>query len=104
MNSTFLYGANVNANGIRQHYLRYGGAQGVRAGRTAVIVIPGITSPAVTWGFVGEVLGRTFDTYVIDVRGQNDVFVLERRIAPRKFRDEICGLDVFGLHRRVRFQ
>ena len=33
MNSTFLYGANVNANGIRQHYLRYGGTEGVRAGR-----------------------------------------------------------------------
>ncbi len=26
--STFLYGANVHANGIRQHYLRYGGAEG----------------------------------------------------------------------------
>src|SRR5260370_818385 len=70
MNSTFLYGANVNANGIRQHYLRYGGTDGVRAGRPAVIVIPGITSPAVTWGFVGETLGRQFDTYVLDVRGR----------------------------------
>ncbi|WP_321904532.1 alpha/beta fold hydrolase [Paraburkholderia tropica] len=70
MSSTFLYGANVHANGIRQHYLRYGGAQGERAARPAVIVIPGITSPAITWGFVGEVFGATFDTYVIDVRGR----------------------------------
>ena len=70
MTTTFLYGANVNANGIRQHYLRYGGTEGVRAGRPAVIVIPGITSPAVTWGFVGETLGRQFDTYVLDVRGR----------------------------------
>lgn len=68
--NTFLYGANVNANGIRQHYLRYGGASGERAGRTALVIIPGITSPAATWGFVGERLGRHFDTYVLDVRGR----------------------------------
>ncbi|WP_186074348.1 alpha/beta fold hydrolase [Burkholderia gladioli] len=70
MSSTFLYGANVHANGIRQHYLRYGGASGERAARPAVILIPGITSPAITWGFVGEVFGARFDTYVIDVRGR----------------------------------
>lgn len=70
MSSTFLYGANVHANGIRQHYLRYGGPSGERAARPAVILIPGITSPAITWGFVGEVFGARFDTYVIDVRGR----------------------------------
>ncbi|MDQ0142467.1 alpha/beta fold hydrolase [Cupriavidus necator] len=68
--STFLYGANVHANGIRQHYLRYGGQAGARAQRDAVIIVPGITSPAVTWGFVGEQFGRQFDTYVLDVRGR----------------------------------
>ena len=47
--------------------MRYGGE---RAGRDAVIVIPGITSPAATWGFVAERLGRQFDTYVLDVRGR----------------------------------
>jgi N-formylmaleamate deformylase len=70
MTSTFLYGANVHANGIRQHYLRYGGNEGEHATRDALIVIPGITSPAVTWGFVGERFGRHFDTYVLDVRGR----------------------------------
>ncbi|MDQ2149028.1 alpha/beta hydrolase [Alcaligenaceae bacterium C4P045] len=70
MTSSFLYGANVRANDIRQHYLRYGGTEGARAHRDAVIVIPGITSPAVTWGFVGERLGQSFDTYVLDVRGR----------------------------------
>ena len=64
MTSTFLYGANVRANGIRQHYLRYGGK-----GRP-VVLVPGITSPAVTWGFVAEQFGRRFDTYVLDVRGR----------------------------------
>ncbi|ALL71617.1 Hydrolase, alpha/beta fold family (plasmid) [Paraburkholderia caribensis MBA4] len=70
MSSTFLYGANIAANDIRQHYLRYGGTAGERGTRAAVIVIPGITSPAATWGFVGEVFGASFDTYVIDVRGR----------------------------------
>lgn len=70
MTSTFLYGGNVHANGIRQHYLRYGGQEGERAGRDAVIIVPGITSPAITWGFIGERFGQQFDTYVLDVRGR----------------------------------
>ncbi len=68
--STYLYGAQLHANGIRQHYLRYGGAEGAHADRDAVVLIPGITSPAVTWGFVAERFGRHFDTYVLDVRGR----------------------------------
>ncbi|MGJ7546720.1 alpha/beta fold hydrolase [Variovorax sp. LT1R16] len=68
--STYRYGAQVHANGIRQHYLRYGGTEGARAQRDAVVLIPGITSPAVTWGFVAERFGRHFDTYVFDVRGR----------------------------------
>ncbi|NOV21950.1 alpha/beta hydrolase [Cupriavidus necator] len=68
--STFLYGGHVHANGIRQHYLRYGGNDGARAARDPVIIVPGITSPAITWGFVGECFGASFDTYVLDVRGR----------------------------------
>jgi N-formylmaleamate deformylase len=64
MNSNFIHGGNVRANNIRQHYLRYGGK-----GRP-VVVVPGITTPAITWGFVAEQLGRHFDTYVLDVRGR----------------------------------
>jgi N-formylmaleamate deformylase len=67
---TFVYGAHVHANGIRQHYLRYGGEGGERAARDAIVLIPGITSPAVTWAFVAERFGRHFDTYVLDVRGR----------------------------------
>lgn len=62
--STFMYGGNVNANGIRQHYLRYGGKGQV------LVLVPGITSPAITWEFVAERLGEQFDTYVLDVRGR----------------------------------
>jgi N-formylmaleamate deformylase len=62
--STFLYGANARANGIRQHYLRYGGKG------QPLLLVPGITSPAPTWGFVAERLGAVYDTYVLDVRGR----------------------------------
>ena len=62
--STFLYGAHVRSNGIRQHYLRFGGRG------TPLILVPGIVSPAALWAFVGERLGQTYDTYVMDVRGR----------------------------------
>ncbi|WP_241082987.1 alpha/beta fold hydrolase [Achromobacter xylosoxidans] len=68
--NNFQYGAQVHANGIRQHYLRYGGSARTANGRLPVIIIPGITSPAVTWGFVGERFGAHFDTYILDVRGR----------------------------------
>ncbi len=68
--STFVHGRNLAANGIRQHVLRYGGDGGGRAQRDAIVLVPGITSPAITWGFVGDRLGRSFDTYVLDVRGR----------------------------------
>jgi N-formylmaleamate deformylase len=64
MNTTFIFGGHVRANGIRQHYLRYGGKG------QPLVVIPGITSPAMTWGFVGERLGEQFDTYILDTRGR----------------------------------
>lgn len=66
--STYLYGANVHANGIRQHYLRFGGEHSATG--QALVLIPGITSPAITWAFVAERLGEHFDTYVLDVRGR----------------------------------
>ena len=82
--STFLYGANVRANGIRQHYLRYGGK-----GRP-VVLVPGITSPAVTWGFVAERFGRHFDTYVLDVRGRG----LSEASASLDYGLDACAADV----------
>jgi N-formylmaleamate deformylase len=59
------YGAHVHANGIRQHYLRYGDAAS-----PTLVLLPGITSPAAMWGFVAERLASAFDVYVIDVRGR----------------------------------
>jgi N-formylmaleamate deformylase len=57
-------GLNVAANGIRQHVLRYGG------GGKPLLIVPGITSPAITWEFVAEAMAGEFDTHVVDVRGR----------------------------------
>ena len=48
--------------------MRYGGQQ--NGSKPVLLLIPGITSPAITWGFVAERLGAQFDTYVLDVRGR----------------------------------
>lgn len=61
---TFLYGAHVRANGIRQHYLRYGNAG------APLVLVPGIVSPAALWDRVGRWLGRTHQCYILDVRGR----------------------------------
>lgn len=62
--STFLYGAHARANGIRQHYLRYGG------NGQPLVLVPGIVSPAVLWSKVAERIARSYDVYVVDVRGR----------------------------------
>lgn len=61
-----MTGGNVQANGIRQHYLRFGPCDG-----PALLIVPGITSPAVTWAFVAERFAAAgFNTIVTDVRGR----------------------------------
>jgi N-formylmaleamate deformylase len=62
--SGFLYGKHVRANGIRQHYLRFGGKG------PALILVPGIASPAAMWAFVAARICEDFDVYVLDVRGR----------------------------------
>jgi len=60
-----VFGAHVHANGIRQHYLRHG-----KRGARPLILVPGITSPAVTWAFVAEALAADFEVFTLDVRGR----------------------------------
>lgn len=62
--SSQSYGYHVRANGVRLHMIRYGG-RGPR-----LLLLPGITSPAITWGFVAERLAKHFDVSVLDFRGR----------------------------------
>jgi len=57
-------GRHLIANGIRLHYIRLG------RGQAPLVLIPGITSPAITWQFVGERLAEKNDVYILDVRGR----------------------------------
>lgn len=57
-------GYNIRANGIRHHLVHHPGTGPV------MILVPGITSPAVTWGFVAERLTSQYDVHVLDVRGR----------------------------------
>jgi len=54
----------VQANGIRLHYLAYGD------GEPSILIIPGITSPAITWEFVAEPLAEARRVIACDVRGR----------------------------------
>lgn len=62
-------GYHVHANGIRQHLLHYAGP-GNAEPKQHMLLIPGITSPAITWGFVAARLAEGFDVHVLDVRGR----------------------------------
>lgn len=59
-----MIGYNVLANGIRQHLICYEGSG------PDLLVVPGITSPAITWGFIAERLAENFNVHVLDVRGR----------------------------------
>ena len=54
----------VTANDVRLSYLDYG------KGDSAVVIIPGITSPAATWDFVAVELAAKRRVIVLDVRGR----------------------------------
>jgi N-formylmaleamate deformylase len=94
VSSTFCYGAHVRANGIRQHYLRYGGSG------DSIILVPGITSPAITWGFVAERLGRSFDVYVMDVRGRG----LSEAGDSLDYRLDACAADITTFAQALRLR
>jgi N-formylmaleamate deformylase len=64
MSTVAAHGYNLHANGIRHHLLHFPG------NGPGMIIVPGITSPAVTWGFVAERLLGRFDVTIIDVRGR----------------------------------
>lgn len=94
MGGTFLYGATVRANGILQHYLRYGGRG------PAMVLVPGIITPAAVWDFVAQRFGRDYDTYLLDVRGRG---LSERGEGLRYTLDDYAA-DVIALAQALRLE
>jgi N-formylmaleamate deformylase len=87
MTSRYLGGFHVRANEIRQHVLRYGGQ-----GRP-LLLVPGITSPAITWGFVAEELAQSHDVHVLDVRGRG----MSESGSGLDYGLDACALDLVAL-------
>ena len=54
----------ADVHGIRLHFLQYGEAG------PQVLLLPGITSPAITWGFVAERIAAHARVTVLDSRGR----------------------------------
>lgn len=55
----------VHANGIHQHVLEYGSSAA-----SALLILPGITSPAITTEFIACWLAHRYHVYVPDLRGR----------------------------------
>jgi N-formylmaleamate deformylase len=72
---------------LRLHYLEYG-----EAGPT-IVVVPGITSPAITWEFVSEELARARRVVTLDVRGRG----LSDRASSGLYRLSDYAADLAGL-------
>lgn len=91
-------GFHVHANGIRQHALRFAGP-GER-----MLLIPGITSPAITWAFVAERLAAGYDVTVLDVRGRglSEAGDLDYSLDAMA-RDALAAVKALGMDRPVLF-
>lgn len=64
--SVIRRGAHCMANGIRLHYLEFHSGPD----QTPILLLPGITSPAMTWSFVAERLATTHRVFALDIRGR----------------------------------
>lgn len=59
-------GAHCEVNGVRLHYLDFNAA----ASGPPILILPGITSPAITWAFVARRLATRWRVVVPDIRGR----------------------------------
>lgn len=81
----------VDADGVAIHLLDYGGDG------PAAIVIPGITSPAITWDFAIRELADVARLYVLDLRGRG----LSDR-GPTDYSVAACAADVAAVTRALK--
>lgn len=78
----------LHANGLRHHVLSYGSATS-----PPLLILPGITSPAITAEFIARRLAERFCVYVPDLRGRGETDVAEPgRYTLRDYADDVAGL------------
>lgn len=87
----------VDANGLRVHALEYGG------GDRCIVIVPGITSPAITWEFVAEELaGDDTRVLAVDVRGRGLSDKPEAGFTMQDYASDLAGLiDALDLERPI---
>lgn len=86
----------VETNGVRLHHVTYG------AGDPAILVLPGITSPAITWEFVAEQLANDARLVVLDIRGRGLSDAPESGYALTDYAADAAGvIETLGLERPV---
>jgi N-formylmaleamate deformylase len=84
----------VDANGVRLHFLEYGDE-----GKQPLVILPGITSPAITWEFVALELARDYHVFTMDVRGRGLSEVGPTYEIAALAKDVADSLVAFGLKR-----
>ncbi len=86
----------VETNGVRLHYLEYG------HGEPAIVVLPGITSPAITWEFVAEELAGDARLLILDIRGRGLSDAPEAGYALTDYAADAAGfIEALGMERPI---
>jgi N-formylmaleamate deformylase len=86
----------VETNGVRLHHLQYGD------GEPTIMVLPGITSPAITWEFVAEELAGDARIVILDIRGRGLSDAPETGYALTDYAADAAGvIEALGLERPV---
>jgi N-formylmaleamate deformylase len=84
----------VEANGLRLHFLEHG-----EADKPPLVILPGITSPAITWDFVARELEPDFHVFTMDVRGRGLSDRGESYVVETLARDLAESVQALGLER-----
>jgi N-formylmaleamate deformylase len=75
----------VSSGDVRLHYLEYGSGD-------PIVVVPGITSPAITWEFVAEELADEYRLLLMDVRGRGLSDHPESGFGLPEYADDVAAL------------
>jgi N-formylmaleamate deformylase len=84
----------IAAGDLRLHVLEYAGDG------PAVVIVPGITSPAISWEFVAEQLAPDYHVFALDNRGRGLSDHPESGYALRDYADDLAAvIEGLGLER-----
>jgi pimeloyl-ACP methyl ester carboxylesterase len=84
----------IEANGVRLHYTRTGGAE------PSIVLAHGVTDAGPCWTRVAEALAPEYDVIMVDARGHGQSDAPERGYGPVVQADDLAGVIAdLGLNR-----